>query len=291
MDGENKLKHTKKIKTIKKGNKNNKENKIKIDNDSDLYNLTLDKIKNTKIYNFYEKYYDIMFNKAIQMENSHKKINTSSQNNTNKKIIINIKKKYILTENKNKKNNKYGKNNLSFTNDNTQIINDSFINNNNNLNNSSLDSDLSKSVVLSNIHNLKEFRLDTINFEIKYDTKMGESLSIIGSLNELGSWKQKKALKMKWNEGNIWKVSLKFNNNIKDFEYKFIVIECNNVKYWEDGNNRKFIISKMRELFEPYIDNYNNSKNIISFDNIMNQSLIYNISNYSMSIVCNWNKY
>ena len=291
MDGENKLKHTKKIKTIKKGNKNNKENKIKIDNDSDLYNLTLDKIKNTKIYNFYGKYYDIMFNKAIQMENSHKKINTSSQNNTNKKIIINIKKKYILTKNKNKKNNKYDKNNLSFTNNNTHIINDSFINNNNNLNNSSLDSSLSKSVVLSNIHNLKEFRLDTINFEIKYDTKMGESLSIIGSLNELGSWKHKKALKMKWNEGNIWKVSLKFNNNIKDFEYKFIVIECNNIKYWEDGNNRKFIISKMRELFEPYIDNYNNSKNIISFDNIMNQSLIYNISNYSMSIVCNWNKY
>ena len=97
---------------------------------------------------------------------------------------------------------------------------------------------------------------------------------------------------MNWNEGHIWKASFYLNNynNNLNFEYKFIVITDNYVKYWEDGNNRKFTLTEISESIEPYINRHNDSNNIISFNNIMNQSFIYNINDYSLLIISHWNK-
>ena len=44
----------------------------------------------------------------------------------------------------------------------------------------------------------------TLTFKIKMETKMGESMSVVGSLNELGRWKDFRVAKMKWTEGHIW---------------------------------------------------------------------------------------
>ena len=69
------------------------------------------------------------------------------------------------------------------------------------------------------INNIKEFKIEKINFQIKYDTKMGEDLAVIGSINELGNWELHRALKMGWNDGNIWKGVLYLGyNDIFDFE-------------------------------------------------------------------------
>jgi hypothetical protein len=46
----------------------------------------------------------------------------------------------------------------------------------------------------------KQFSLD---LSIYYQTKLGESLAVIGSIEELGCWKIIKK-HMKWSEGNIW---------------------------------------------------------------------------------------
>ena len=53
MKDENKLKHVKNKISKKKRSKSSSENKIRIDTEADLYNLSLNKIKNTKLYNFY----------------------------------------------------------------------------------------------------------------------------------------------------------------------------------------------------------------------------------------------
>lgn len=45
-----------------------------------------------------------------------------------------------------------------------------------------------------------------VKFEVPYKTEMGQSLCIVGSISELGRWKEFKC-HMKWNEGHVWSIS------------------------------------------------------------------------------------
>jgi len=129
------------------------------------------------------------------------------------------------------------------------------------------------------------FKLNKINFEIKFDTFFGQSISIIGSIDKLGNWNEYKALNMNWNEGNIWKANLE-DDNIKCFEYKFIILENGIIKKWEDGINRYFSLTQIKNLFESNLLN----GNIIKINNIMEQSIEYNYNDYSLTIISEWNK-
>ena len=42
-----------------------------------------------------------------------------------------------------------------------------------------------------------------IRFEVKYPTKFGESIGVIGSTEELGKWKKVK-VHLKWTQDNLW---------------------------------------------------------------------------------------
>lgn len=296
-------------------NKVTKANKIKINTESDFYNLPIDTIKNTKISDFYGKFYDMIFNKAIdnQTNGGKQNITPTKKKKPNKKIIINIKRKVISTrrnhglkENALDKSNTWcNQNDSSIDTSDNNIINNSlydgsnsihsnYLNfkNSNSMNQNEFAQDLSASAVITNFPVLSELKIKTINFEIKYDTNIGETLGIIGSLNELGLWKQSKALKMVWNKGNIWTTTLNLNNynNAINFEYKFIILSNGKIKYWEDGNNRKFTFSEVSGLIEPYIDYGNNKNNIININNDMPQSFIYDINNCDLKIICHWNK-
>ena len=309
--------------TAEEINKDTKANKIKLNTESDFYNLPIDTIKNAQISDFYGTFYDMIFNKAIEIQTNggKKKVPPAKKKKTVKKNIINIKKKVISTprnqglkENTLDKSNTWCNQNDSSidTSDNNKInnslcdgninyqskVNNSIYNNYNNfkksniMNQNEIKPDLSASAVLTNFPVLSELKIKTINFEVKYDPNQGETLGIIGSLNELGLWKQKKALKMMWNEGNIWTTSLNMNsyNNAINFEYKFIVLANGKIKYWEDGNNRKFNFSEVSGLIEPYINYGNTRKNIINVNNGMIQSFIYDINNCDLKIICHWNK-
>ena len=332
MKGANKIKKTnnkvsKKIikepDSTKEINKDTKANKIKIDTELDFYNLPIDTIKNAKISDFYGNFYDMIFNKAIDIQTNggKKKVSPTKKKKTNKKIITNIKKKVISTQrnhglNENTLEKPYtwcNQNDSSIDTSDNNIINNSLcdgnINYQSNLNNSiynkynnfknsnimnqnELMPDLSASAVLTNFPVLSELKIKTINFEVKFDPNLGETLGIIGSLNELGLWKQRKALKMIWNKGNIWTISLNMNsyNNAINFEYKFIILVNGKIKYWEDGNNRKFTFSEVSGLIEPYIDCGNTKNNIININNGMIQSFVYDINNCDLKIICHWNK-
>jgi hypothetical protein len=129
------------------------------------------------------------------------------------------------------------------------------------------------------------FILQKINFEIKFDTFIGQSISIIGSIDKLGNWDEYKALNMNWTEGNIWKANIE-HDDIKSFEYKFIFMENGAIKKWEDGINRIFSFSQIKNILEPNLI----SGKIIKLNNIMNQSIEYNYNDYSLTILSEWNK-
>ena len=129
------------------------------------------------------------------------------------------------------------------------------------------------------------FILQKINFEIKFDTFIGQSISIIGSIDKLGNWDEYKALNMNWTEGNIWKANIE-HDDIKSFEYKFIFMENGAIKKWEDGINRIFSFSQIKNILEPNLK----SGKIIKLNNIMNQLIEYNYNDYSLTIISEWNK-
>ena len=129
------------------------------------------------------------------------------------------------------------------------------------------------------------FKLQKINFEIKFDTFLGQSISIIGSIDKLGNWNEYKALNMNWTEGNIWKANMEYDD-IKGFEYKFIFMENGSIKKWEDGINRIFSFTQIKNLLEPNLT----VGKIIKLNNIMDQSIEYNYNDYSLTIISEWNK-
>ena len=208
-------------------------------------------INNNKINNKHIK-------KELEEPNENKKTNEEKKEKEKEKNKIPNTKKEIKKKSKSDstiKEIKYKKNNLL---------------NNNNIN---------KSISINHI-----FKINIIYFEIKYDTQMGECISVIGSIDKLGDWKSEKALRLNWNEGNIWTGSFEYKEE-KDFEYKFILLNNGYVKEWENGINRKLIFQQIKSLIEPNLANGNN----IKIKNIINQTLEYDYNNLSLKIISKWN--
>lgn len=129
----------------------------------------------------------------------------------------------------------------------------------------------------------KEIKIDKIIFEMKYQTQMGQELGVIGSFDQLGNWNQDKALKMKWNEGNIWMIEVPYNG--MDFEFKFIFIVNNKVIKWESDENRKFEFNNIKNLVEKELKG--NDSVLI---NNNKTSYFYDSRNNSLKIISVWNQ-
>ena len=80
----------------------------------------------------------------------------------------------------------------------------------------------------------------SIKFSIKYQTSPGQNIYILGSINELGNWKENK-FKLKWHPGHIWKGTLVLDESINSITYKFVCVS-NDLSYkrWEKGPDRIF---------------------------------------------------
>lgn len=76
-----------------------------------------------------------------------------------------------------------------------------------------------------------------LRFRVQHKTKYGQQLCVIGDIPELGSWKDALG-KMHWSNDHIWKLNLKISN-IKEVNYKFIILNSNQSQKWESGDNRK----------------------------------------------------
>ena len=256
---------------LKPTNKNeNLKPNIIINEEIDLNSIPLEVIINEKLLNFDGEYYKKLYSKVISKEKEEYFKKSSNNNNTLFRFWSKNSDLFQIDEVVFKKIKKF-KRKIKSDNE----INKSIIKNEQILND------------IKNISNFNThcFKIDRIHFEIKYETKIGQSLSVIGSIDKLGNWIASKALNMNWNEGNIWKANMEYDD-IKNFEYKFIFLECGNLKKWEDGINRIFSFSQIKNLFEPNLV----EGNIIEVNYIMNQSIKYNNEDFSLTIISEWNK-
>lgn len=73
-----------------------------------------------------------------------------------------------------------------------------------------------------------------LNVRLDHQVKFGESISILGSVKELGLWK--KAVKMNWTESG-WVCDLKLKGE-ESVEYKFVIVGKDKSMVWESGDNR-----------------------------------------------------
>lgn len=79
-----------------------------------------------------------------------------------------------------------------------------------------------------------------VRFEAKYETRVGQSVVIVGGSPELGSWTAEKGLKMTWNPDHIWKAQLRTKKgSICGQEFKVVVMDPSAAPAWEPGYNRK----------------------------------------------------
>ena len=80
-----------------------------------------------------------------------------------------------------------------------------------------------------------------LSFRVKFETKYGQSLYIIGSIEELGEWDPSKAVPMATSKDiyPTWKITKEFTCPLgMEIFYKYLVKEGNNI-YWEELNNNK----------------------------------------------------
>lgn len=248
--------------------------KININKKSDLNEITLETILNEKLINFGGDYYNKLYEKAEREEIKEKYGKPTKKQS--ELIYYKFKNNSDLfqideVEYNEKQNIKLSKRTTKSDNS----INISKLSNKQILNNNTFKSNQTNPI----------FKVKKIFFEVKFETRMGQSISVIGSIDKLGNWNESKALNMNWNEGNIWKANMEFEN-IKGFEYKFIFMENGAIKQWEDGINRIFSLNQIRNLLEPNLI----YGNFIKLNNIMNQSIEYNYDDYSLTIISEWNK-
>ena len=233
-------------------NNNKFKRKIYLNSDIDLYKIPIKTLKQTKLSDFNGQ---LIYDLLTEMMNENIIFSTK---NKSRNIIIN------KSGQKNYFKNIYNENEID--------------------NNTYPNSEIMQKFVY--INDIRQLKIEKINFQIKYDTKFGEDLAVIGSIKELGNWQIDRALKMGWNDNNIWKGTLYLDRkNIFEFEYKFIVTSGNYVKRWEDGFNRKFDLFKLKALFDSYPGNYTR----IHLNNIEGINIDYDIIDNTLTMICFWN--
>ncbi len=205
-----------------------KEEKIVIDNLGDLLKIPFSKLSHAKFSNFSGKYFEQIYKDTIALiENecfNNNKIQISSENNSEINNIQDISNSNLSD------NNNFINNNLS----NEEILNFN-VTNINNINNES-NEDMN-----NNIFDKGYFPLKKITFEMNYKTKFGEEIGILGNIDYLGNWNTNKVFKLKWTNGNLWVGSIYINeDNLIDFEFKFILLYHNKIIKWESGINNIF---------------------------------------------------
>ncbi len=266
-------------------NQNSSDKKeIILNKDIDLYKTSIKVVKESKISSFKGTLFNELLAEMLkdghneqiiipknEIKNNLKKMKSSKikENKISRSTDKPIRKQKIFQKMKS-----FNKNSLN----NCSIIKKNKLNKSSYLNN--------KTLIKNKYITTKEFKIEKIIFQMRYNTQMGEDLGVIGSINELGRWDQNKALKMTWSDGNIWKGIIYFNNNtIYDFEYKFIFISKGCVKQWENGNNRKFILSQIKGL----IESCPGGGTIIHLKNIQGQNIDFNYNDNTLTIICEWN--
>ena len=273
--------------------KNSNSNTINIETINDLYKIPLKVLKSTKLYDFKGKYYEKLYQEALELEQKElekqpiiKFVYTKVPSNTlfEKDLDDNLLEKSNCF--KNYKNNDENPNDKKKDSCISDLKRNSLEINILNENIQSITGLRGNSCHISK-RKKNEYKIKKITFQIHYNTKIGEDIGLIGSIKELGQWDQKNALRMYWNEGNIWKTTIDISfTEINSFEYKFSLFNNGNIIEWESGDNRLFNLSDIQKSIKRNIKNKKNTQlNIICEDNYE-----YNMKDHTLILKCIWNK-
>jgi hypothetical protein len=275
--------------------KNNEQNQkmINIETISDLHKIPFNVLKSSKISNFKGKYYDQLYKEALSLEEQEasnkpkikfvycKNINENLDEDENKEDINpelqkpNSLSEINIIEKKEKTNQKEIK---------IKLKRNSYEVNIENENSESFHNQRTNSYHISSIKR-KEFKISKIVFEMKYGTKMGEEIGLIGSIKELGLWDQKNMIRMNWNEGNKWRTIIDTSfAKINTFEYKFVLVEGGKIKEWEKGNNRIFNLYEIENLVIKYINKKTNN----NAELVDTSDYSYNFKDNTLLLKCVW---
>ena len=125
----------------------------------------------------------------------------------------------------------------------------------------------------------------TIIFKCKFETEFGQTLRIVGNIEELGSWEPAKSLTMITNQANypVWESTQEITGPVgMEIYYKYVIYDkTKNIYIWEnskENENRKHIITSsgifvvnddrnsmnsfVQKLMGPSYDNSNNDYSI-----------------------------
>lgn len=105
-----------------------------------------------------------------------------------------------------------------------------------------------------------------LHFAIKYETRVGETLAVVGSLKELGSWKDYNC-HLIWTEGHIWRSGRPIIVRESYFEYKYVHLNEGEVVGWEEGVNRIADLDALPEITR-FLDDQENTVPNIGKDNL-----------------------
>lgn len=271
---------------LSQSNKNN--DQFLLSNSYNNLNLNFyrNNFDNFNTYNNYDNNNSKSNNKKNNIYNYNNNYNDNSNYNYNNMTSYNNNDKYTdQYKEKNNKNNFAKHNNeyivngeQSYKNSNSSKITYNQ-NTDNNYDFSNSSDSLPKHFYSSNI-NLRNnlslaYPLKKIVFVIKYNSSFGEEVGILGSLQILGNWEQKRVFKLKWNSGHIWKGEIFVtNDSVKDFEFKFVILQDNKVKNWENGSNNKFnydiLFNQIRVKRKGFYSKYDYDYNIYNGELVLN---------------------
>ena len=220
----------------------NEENKIVIDKVTDLLSIPFTNLNSAKLSDFSGKYYEEIYNQALQIEKGEEYKQTSDEQSISDD-------NYSLNDEENT-NNEETNDEPSYK---VSYNENRYISQNNN--------------------NIRK-----ITFQMVYETIFGEEIGILGNLSVLGNWKKDNIFYLKWHEGNKWIGSIDYNDfsSKEGFEFKCVISFNRTVKNWESGDNNKIEFSKLyqdlirskRGKFNKFNYEYNDrSQELIIFCN------------------------
>lgn len=88
----------------------------------------------------------------------------------------------------------------------------------------------------------------TIVLQVKYETKSGENIYVLGSSDKFGKWKSP-VFKLKWSANHIWQGELTLPRSTPTIRYKFVCLGKDEVKRWEEGTDRLLCPSLLDNFF------------------------------------------
>ena len=88
-----------------------------------------------------------------------------------------------------------------------------------------------------------------VQFNVPYDTQMGEEVMIIGSHASLGSWNQNNAAPMQWTEGGVWRANVELPAG-GVFFYKYVVKTLDQGFKWQEGANNLLVLPEPWDIPE-----------------------------------------